>query len=1858
MKKLLSAILLTLLLTSMLTIAFSIQPTVAYTGAYEVSHDSSARRNDDGGNPLDPTDPQARYSSNASDWNASANENSKPYSVGEDRWDFNKTNEWADFAKVDGDSAELIIGINNRKPGSYTDILSLIDESGGQLVNKVTIEGETKAVVADIPLAAISSFVTGARTAGLSSYIEPNMKVQTQLVPNDPSWDTQWGPQKIEADWAWNTTVGTHDVLVAVVDTGVYYYHEDLTANYVALGYDWVNMDSDPLDDHGHGTHCAGIIAATLNNSIGIAGVAQVQIMAEKVLNSGGGGYEDWVANGIIHATESGASIISMSLGGYGDSELVHEAVRYAYDAGVLVIAAAGNENTYMKLYPAGYNEVIAVAATDQYDYKASFSNWGDWIELAAPGVDIYSTVPWGYESWSGTSMATPHVSGVAALVWSLHPNKTRDWIRLWLRYTADDLGILGVDMYYGNGRINARKTVEQTPPAHELIAYEFRTPPYIKPETAGLVNATVLNFGESNETDVTVHLLANGIIVSSTSIDFLASGNSTTASLTWSPTVEGSYNVTLWVVPVPGETSIENNVVRTYVYVGFPVKAVVLHSAGNVYSEIITNWQALNSEWRLFGDTMVYIDYATLNKDGITYDDIAATDADVLIISCAADPYAGWEFTDLEIEAITRYVYEGHGLIVTAGTLYYGVPNNNKLAPLLGLNETITWYATGTDLLHVTNTTHPLFANVPNPLVFPDVGTVLPSDGRWDANELVDGEYIAAGHYHESAIVVRRGLVFISPWLEIVPAYYHHHLQLLYNAITWSRYHIPEHELTVSLEAPTHLQPGESALLNATVYNMGLNNETDVELQLLVDGTVVDSVLIPELSVGTSYTLNYLWTPTVESTYNVTAHTPMVADEEYTWNNVASASVRVGYVIARVAVLNSLDIPSYFAGGWSNDYQTLVNALNAQGFYSQAVTNEEIISGILSFFDVFAMIDNVPNDAAVPYVVDFWSQGGGVVAFDSSICFLCYAGILPSESTGSNGIYVYWDYDTSSQAKISAEHPVTAGYEVGQIIYGTSGDAEYRVEALAGTSAYPYYTMLAEDLTRPSRAYVSAYEPPTAGKTVHVWDQFHWSNPDLRLMILNAMEWATTRRYEHDLAVRLVAPPLVGVGSLVRLNATVYNRGLNNETNVALQLLINGTFTDSVLIPELLIGSSHTLSYSWTPTVEATHNVTAYAPPVLGEEFAANNVAAKLVKARTVKGYVLFDQTHSTDNIAWYSIWVANLTERGYVVETHVAGPITSTVLEGYDVFIIPQAHYDYTSDELTAVQDFVLNGGGLLVIGDDNPWIYTSLTGFAGITWTPGGYGGGHTDDITPHPVTENVITAYFGAPASYMSVTFPATDIIRDQYAYNMLSVSEIASGKVLGIADEDSIADWSIGYGDNLRLANNVIDWLTAIRYEHDLAVTLDAPSFLELGSSVLLSATVYNRGLNNETNAELLLLINGTVVDSVLIPELLVGTSHTLSYLWTPTWTGNYNVTAYSPPLPGEEYTANNFVTKKLNVFFYARLYLPHEWVGAGGPMGWHADDASWAYTLPFDFPFYGVNYSTVYISSNGLITFLGPDSSYWSDIPELARKLAIAPAWDDWVTYDPYDVYIWQNSTHVGIRWFARHISGSAVANFEAILRIDGVIQFNYDYNDGPVSATLGISNGAGHILAEDVTTLDYINTIVFTPWPIGTRDVAVINSASSKTVVCQGYCLTINVTVVNLGDVTEIVNITVYANTTAIQTIEVTLSSGNSTTITCTWNTTGFGCGDYTVWAYAEPVPGETSTADNTFIDGTITVTILGDVDGDRDVDIFDIVCIAGVYGISVPDPRYDPNCDIDGDGDIDIFDAVKAGVNYGESW
>src|SRR3990167_3107349 len=306
-----------------------------------------------------------------------------------------------------------------------------------------------------------------------------------ETVPNDPRWPEQYGPARIRAPQAWDIATGA-DTLISVIDTGVDCSHEDLAGKCV-VGYDFVNNDASPNDDHGHGTHVAGIASAVTDNDIGIAGVCWgCAIQPIKVLNSSGSGTWEWVAAGIVWSSDNGADVINMSLGGSGFSQIVQDAVVYAYGHGVLIFAAAGNTGGEGVLYPARYAEVIAVAATDQNDNRASFSTTGPEVELAAPGVSNLSSVPKyscslcdpsGYRFLSGTSMATPHAAGAAAVLRSYRPELDSAGVRAVLDATALDRGDPGRDKYYGFGIVDLYRALTGEAPPPTPIPTETTIP-------------------------------------------------------------------------------------------------------------------------------------------------------------------------------------------------------------------------------------------------------------------------------------------------------------------------------------------------------------------------------------------------------------------------------------------------------------------------------------------------------------------------------------------------------------------------------------------------------------------------------------------------------------------------------------------------------------------------------------------------------------------------------------------------------------------------------------------------------------------------------------------------------------------------------------------------------------------------------------------------------------------------------------------------------------------------------------------------------------------------------------------------------------------------------------------------------------------------------------------------------------------------------------------------------------------------------------------------------------------------------------------------------------------------------------
>ena len=360
---------------------------------------------------------------------------------------------------------------------------AMVRGHGGDIKYSYTL---INAIAAKLPEQAIENIQKTPRV----TYVEIDGEVHTL----DTELDNSWGVKRIGAGTVHESGNKGRGVRVAILDTGIDSTHSDLNANYKG-GYDYVNDDSDPMDDNGHGTHCAGIVAAE-DDGVGVVGVApEAHLYAVKVLDSSASGYLSDVIAGIQWSANNRMDVISMSLGSDFRSISLKKACDNAYRSGVLLVAAAGNDGYSPGKgnvdYPARYDSVIAVAATDSNDNRASFSSTGPDVELAAPGVSVKSTyLGEEYAIKSGTSMACPHVAGTAALVIAAGGD-----VRQCLQDTADDLGAAGKDNLYGYGLVDADEAAlgDITPPA----------------QVTGLIVTTVssiqldLNWNANSETDL-----------------------------------------------------------------------------------------------------------------------------------------------------------------------------------------------------------------------------------------------------------------------------------------------------------------------------------------------------------------------------------------------------------------------------------------------------------------------------------------------------------------------------------------------------------------------------------------------------------------------------------------------------------------------------------------------------------------------------------------------------------------------------------------------------------------------------------------------------------------------------------------------------------------------------------------------------------------------------------------------------------------------------------------------------------------------------------------------------------------------------------------------------------------------------------------------------------------------------------------------------------------------------------------------------------------------------------------------------------------------------------------------------------
>lgn len=334
--------------------------------------------------------------------------------------------------------------------------------------------------------------VRSVNRGGQFEYAEPNYKKELiQVRPNDPRYSEQYFLPKIAMEQAWARVLGSATVKVAVVDTGTNLEHEDLKPVIAPGGRDFSDNDNDPNDYQGHGSHVSGIAGAATNNALGVAGVGYgVRILPLKIFPNATNAVS---AAALVYAADQGCKVISMSYGSYGRGATEEAAVNYAWSKGVVLVGGAANDNITNEFYPGAFPNVIAVGSTQQEDRKSDFSNWGQWVDVAAPGSNIMSTYfgsTTAYQYSSGTSMATPVVAGAAAILFSWSPTASNADVRRALEISTDP--VVGINPgtgrpWFANGRINVNRALDSLRPP---IAFED-TPDWVTVFTNGTAEGT-----------------------------------------------------------------------------------------------------------------------------------------------------------------------------------------------------------------------------------------------------------------------------------------------------------------------------------------------------------------------------------------------------------------------------------------------------------------------------------------------------------------------------------------------------------------------------------------------------------------------------------------------------------------------------------------------------------------------------------------------------------------------------------------------------------------------------------------------------------------------------------------------------------------------------------------------------------------------------------------------------------------------------------------------------------------------------------------------------------------------------------------------------------------------------------------------------------------------------------------------------------------------------------------------------------------------------------------------------------------------------------------------------------------------
>jgi parallel beta-helix repeat protein len=619
-----------------------------------------------------------------------------------------------------------------------------------------------------------------------------------------------------------------------------------------------------------------------------------------------------------------------------------------------------------------------------------------------------------------------------------------------------------------------------------------------------------------------------------------------------------GSYGMQVWADDGTGNIISENFtilIVKTF-------RVAVLRGYYTNYPSSAC-WEYLNQNWQEFGTSRVIIDYTSLTMQTITLEDLMNSNADVLIMGY--DCY----LSDAELSAVMTYVQLGHGFVATSTAFLYAT---EEFSEFFGITHSGFEYMGSAYEFDILEPEHPLFTDITYLSPYPS--SYYPYSGWTDA--ALDGAtYVAVAQTYWGdniqAIIVYQGMVYCSNRVEYGTSY-SQVTQFVYNAICWSKYTQPDHDVTIALEVSSSVKPDVTELINATVYNLGLSDEVDVSIQLYINDTLVDSLIIPILAKGTSQALTYLWTPTLLGHVNITAVVSTVPLEEQIGNNRVMQEVQIttlhDYTMAEGVLM------------W---YDAMTLGINLHLSADDGTIPLALLFDFQFYESTFDTVYISSNGRLTFAYEDQWDYSN--VAFPSDDYRYTYT-IAP-----------FWD-DLICNDNVYA-------WITDQWVVIQYSEVTYYEGGIAGT----FQVILFAD-GRIAFSYLEIFPPFSATVGLNLGNGVNYNSyPDDNVVSEDGETlWFIYDLTVHDLAASVEAPSAIGAHKDVLLNTTVWNLGGSLETNIMAYLLIDDIIVESRIITELASFGTYTFEYLWTPAESGIYNITAYVVPVSGELLTNNN--------------------------------------------------------------------------------------------------------------------------------------------------------------------------------------------------------------------------------------------------------------------------------------------------------------------------------------------------------------------------------------------------------------------------------------------------------------------------------------------------------------------------------------------------------------------------------------------------------------------------------------------------------------------------